>query len=256
MNDPRFPIVCLAVGEAYSNLYIARLHQMLQRQMERPFQLVCYSDRERPVPKGVELRDCSQWSQVQRPGMRPTTRKIRFFDPSEIPFDEFLYLDLTLVIARPLEPLLEASLKRPEALVIVKDWFYPSYNSCVMRIRRGPLEPVYKGFVNGEVYPQRIKGDQDFLHACVAAKGLENEVAFFAEGEVVSYKQARLLNRTQPEEARQLINSATIVKFHGKPKPHQVLDPFYNFFRKRLKSRADANFWRSELRQHWEQTTQ
>ncbi|HEX8464713.1 MAG TPA: hypothetical protein VF627_08865 [Abditibacterium sp.] len=246
-----FPIVTLAVGDAYADVYIARLHAMLRRQLARPHRLFCYSDRARQVPEGVELRDCAGWTDVQRAGMRPTTRKIRFFDAAEIPFETFLYLDLTLVIARPLDELLDAALAQKEALVVVQDWFYPSYNSCVMRIRRGPLEAVYRGFASGETYPHRIAGDQDFLHAAVAAHGLQHEVALFPEGQIVSYKGARRLNRTDPQAAKALIEGATIVKFHGTPKPDQVLNPLYNFFRIGLKSRADARFWRRELRQHW-----
>ncbi len=251
MPTEPFPIVTLAVGDAYADTYIARLHAMLRRQLRRPFRLICFSDRERAVPPGVEVRPCRDWTELQRAGMRPTTRKLGLFDPQKVPFEEFLYLDLTLVIARPLDKWLDANLARPEALVVVQDWFYPSYNSCVMRIRRGPLQAVPRDFAAGTVYPQRILGDQDFLHASVAAQGLGGEVGVFGEGEVVSYKGARRLNRSDAEAARRLMERANIVKFHGRPKPDQVLNPFYNFFRMRLKSRADANFWKAELRALW-----
>ncbi len=246
------PFVCLAVGEAYADPYIARLHAMLSRHCARPFRLFCYSDRARSVPPGVELLSCADWNEVTRAGMRPTTRKLRFFDGETVPFAEFWYLDLTLVIRRDMTDLLTYGAAQIEDLVIVRDWSYLSYNSCVMRVRRGPLRAIYDAFVNGETYPFRIAGDQDFLSACVAAKGLESRVAEFRVADIASYKELRFLNRRDMGAAARAIEAATIVKFHGKPKPHQVLDPLFNFFKIRLKSRRDADFFRAELRREWQ----
>lgn len=251
MKADTLPIVCLAVGDAYADQYVTRLHAMLQRHCARPFTLFCYSDRDRQVPGAIEMRDCSAWTEMIRPGMRPTTRKIRFFDAQTVPFEEFLYLDLTLVIRRDMSSLLDFAFGQPQDLVIVRDWFYPSYNSCVMRVRRGPLRAIYDAFVAGETFPYRIAGDQDFLSACLDAKGLQPHVTEFRPEEIVSYKLLRRLNRSDAVAAERAVEAATIVKFHGKPKPHQVIDPLFNFFKIRLKNRRDADFFRCELRREW-----
>lgn len=245
------PIVCLAVGEAYADQYVTRLQAMLERHCARPFTLFCYSDRARDVPAAVEMRDCQSWTEVLRPAMRPTTRKLRFFDNVTVPFEEFLYLDLTLVIRRDMSDFLDYAFAQPQELVIVRDWSYPCYNSCVMRIRRGSFRAVYDAFVAGETYPFRIAGDQDFLSASLEAKGLQNQVAQFRPEDIVSYKELRGLNRSDGAAAARAIEAATIVKFHGKPKPHQVLDAGFNFFKIRLKNRRDADFFRDELRRQW-----
>ncbi|PQV65383.1 hypothetical protein B1R32_101123 [Abditibacterium utsteinense] len=251
MKAETLPVVCLAVGDAYADQYVSRLYGMLQRHCPQPFTLLCYSDRDRIVPPEVQMRDCSTWSEMLRPAMRPTTRKLRFFDGKTVPFDEFLYLDITLVIHRDMTSLLDYAFTQLQDLVIVRDWFYPSYNSCVMRIRRGSLSVFCDAFVAGETYPHRIAGDQDFLSACIEAKGLQDQVATFRPEDVASYKLLRRLNRRDSDAAQRAVEAATIVKFHGKPKPHQVLDPFFNFFRMRLKNRDDANFFRRELRREW-----
>ena len=149
-------------------------------------------------------------------------------------------------------PLLEYAFGRPEELVIIEDWFYPCYNSAVMRIRQGVLRVVYDAAATGEEIPQISIGDQGFITACIADRKLQDQVALFPREMITSCKMARELNRTDAETARRIVDEAIIVKFHGKPKPHHVLDPFYNFFSIRLKNGSrDASFWKRELRRHW-----
>lgn len=249
-------VVCMLVGDRYPDVYVPRLANMLKRHMHVPHVLTCIVDRPRPLPPGVKALDASQWSQMKREGMRLTTNKIRLFDPETIPFDEFLYLDVTLVIQKDMRPLLAYAEAKPEELVIVKDWNYDCYNSCVMRIRRSEsLAKVYEAFVAGKTYAFRNPGDQDFIHACVRDLSLEEHVAFFEPDHVVSFRNIRDRHRTNPEAAYEEIRRGIIVKFFGKPKMHQVADPLYNLFRIRLKNPSygakDARFWLKELREHW-----
>lgn len=249
-------VVCMLVGGRYPNAYLARLDSMLRRNMHVPYELSCIVDRPRPIPPGVKTIDASRWTQMRRQGMRVTTNKIRLFDPEAIPFDEFLYLDVTLVIQKDMRPLLQYAFEREEDLVIVKDWNYDCYNSCVMRIRKSDqMRGVYDAFVEGKTFKYRNPGDQDFLHACVQDLGLQDRVAFFAPEHVVSFRNLRDLHRTDPEAAYRAIEKGIIVKFFGKPKMHQVMNPIFNLFRIRLRNglngQKDAKFWAKELREHW-----
>lgn len=249
-------VVCMLVGDRYPNLYLPRLANMLSRHMHVPYVLTCIVDRPRPLPPGVQSIDASQWSEMHREGMRLTTNKIRLFDPDTIPFQEFVYLDVTLVIQKDMRPLLEYAFGREEDLVIVKDWNYDCYNSCVMRIRTSDaMRRIYTAFVEGKTYPYRNPGDQDFIHACAQDLGLQKHIAFFEPDHVVSFRNIRELHRTDPQAAYEAIRKGTIVKFFGKPKMHQVADPMFNLFKIRLKNLAygskDAGFWLKELREHW-----
>src|SRR5687767_13418979 len=94
------PIVCFATGELYgmADLYVARLLGMLRRHCPQPFTLHCYTDRPRRLPTEVMQHDCSGWHELLRPGMRPTTRKLGMFNPRYVAFEQFLFLDVTLIV--------------------------------------------------------------------------------------------------------------------------------------------------------------
>jgi hypothetical protein len=255
MGEP-LHIVTMLVGHRYSELYIEKMASMLERHASVPYQLHCVIDRPRELPSNVQAIDASQWTEMRREGMRVTTNKLRLFDRDAIPFEEFLYLDLTLVIQKPLTNLLEYAQGQPQELVIVKDWNYDCFNSCVMRIRQSEkLRGVYEAFKSGKTYPYRNPGDQDFLFAAFKDLGLMDNAAFFKDEHVVSYKDCRKLNRTNPDAAYEQINKGTIVKFFGTPKMHQILNPAYRLIRMSLRQPPygprDARFWVKELRQHW-----
>jgi hypothetical protein len=244
------------MGEAYPAVYVKRLSKMLERHMNVPYQLHCITDRSDRLPERVFRIDASDWHEMKREGMRVTTNKIRLFDPSAIPFEEFLYLDVTLVIQKDMRPLLEYAMAQGEDLVIVKDWNYDCFNSCVMRIRRSPaLEAIYRTWLEGKSFPFRNAGDQDFIHSCVHHLGLCDKVALFQPDHVVSYRNLRNRHRTDPKGAYEAIRKGIIVKFWGEPKMHQLANPYYNLMRIRLRHLTrgpkDARFWLRELRRNW-----
>lgn len=247
-------IVCLAVGDLYgmADLYIARLFDMLGRHCPRPFRLVCYTDRPRRVPSQIVQRDCAAWTELEREGMRPTTRKLGLFNPAYAEFEEFLYLDLTLVVRKDMGPLLDFAFGRPEDLVILRDWHYDGYNSSVMRIRRGALRWVYEAFVAGTRFDQRIPGDQDFLHQAIVRRSLQHRVALFPPGLVASFRQVR--RSRDPDFVRRSVASATIVKFHGDPKMHDAFELRYRL-RRRVRELLHGHLLPvvplGELRRHW-----
>lgn len=247
-------IVCLAVGDVYgmADLYIARLFDMLGRHCPRPFRLVCYTDRPRRVPSEIVQRDCAAWTELEREGMRPTTRKLGLFNPAYAEFEEFLYLDLTLVVRKDMGPLLDFAFGRPEDLVILKDWHYDGYNSSVMRIRGGALRCIYDAFVAGTRFEQRIPGDQDFVHQTIARQSLQHRVALFPQGLVASFRQVR--RSRDPDFTRRSVEAATIVKFHGDPKMHAAFEFRYRL-RRRLRELIRGHLLPvmplGELRRQW-----
>jgi hypothetical protein len=226
------PIVCVALGDFYgmADLYISRMLGMLERHCPVPFRMVCYSDAARRVPAAIEMRDCSHWLGLRREGMRPTTMKLGLFNPEWVEFPEFLYLDLSLVIRRDLQQLLDYAFHRPEDLVIVRDWGYDCYNSSVMRIRRGTFSFVYQAFVAGETFPCYLPGDQDFIHAVIRDRGAQTRVAEFPRPMIASYKKVLKAGRQNAARARHMLSEATIVKFHGAPKMHEAFGLYYRFW--------------------------
>jgi hypothetical protein len=249
------PFACMLTGDRYPQIYVERLHSMISRFYRRPFTLTVFTDRPRRFKAPVKQVSTKEWTDMLRPGMRPTTQKIRLLQQGVLPEPEFLYMDVTLVIQKDLEPLLEFAFGSPADLVILQDWNYDCYNSCIMRIRQGPeLEKVYLDFMAGSEYPRRNKGDQDFIHASIRAHGLQDRVAIFPKEMIVMYHNARRIHRTDPKAAYELLESGIIVKFFGWAKMHELLNPIYRLRKIRWKKDrgpADAKFWVKELKERW-----
>lgn len=246
----------MLVGDAYSALYLQRLAGMLERTLDVPFRLHCITDRARRMPANVNSIDASGWDDVRRENMRITTHKIRLFDPASVPFEEFLYLDVSVVLQKNLQPLLDYCNSKEEELVVVRDWHYDVYNTCVMRIRHCPeLYSIYEAFASGKTYKCRWHGDQDFTSACLRDNGNEDHVACFEPNHVVSYRNLRFLHREDEAAAYEKIKEAIIVKVHGRLKMHQILNPYHNFTGIRMKNlrcgSKDARFWVKEMRALW-----
>lgn len=241
--------VCVATGDAFDDIDIRRLYNMLRRHCPVPFTLHCMSDRARDVPAAVQVHQPRDWHELERPDMRQTTKKLRLFARDGLPASEFLYLDVSLVIRADMREMLAFAFGSPADLVIVRNWSQEGFNSSVMRIRTGALSMVYDAFRAGERHVQQVKGDQEFIYFSLQARNLLDRTATFPEGQIISYKATRRLCRKDPRRAASHLANATIVKFHGRPKPAQVLGGFWESLRARL--RRCGNFGRRDLRSHW-----
>ncbi len=225
MVPKRVQIVCLAVGEL-PNEYVTRLEAMLRREMPVPFDLACATDRPRNLPATISTLDVAGWP-PPRPGMRPTTYKLSLFDLRRVPFDDFLYLDTSLVIRKSMAELLEFAYAQPHDLVTVQDWHYEAYNTSVMRIRQGALSAIPEAYESGLRFIQKVPGDQDFLTNVVWSKDLDHLVTTFPKGMVQCYGIARTASKAGMHVGHRMLSEATIVKFNGHPKMHDLLDRRY-----------------------------
>jgi hypothetical protein len=222
--------VCLAAGEAmdtrfgHAELYIDRLFNMLTRHVSRPFQLLCVTDKLRNVDSRITQVDCSQWTELKAEmdvrGGKTTRMKLGLFNPEYIKLDEFIYLDLSLVIRANFNPLIEWMDGQDEELLIVADWRYDGYNSCVMRIRPKKLDFVYRDFCTGVKYPAKREGDQDFITGSVRAHQIA--VATFPTELIQSFKDLCGAIVPLPSSPMMTMRNAVIVKFHGRPKMHEA----------------------------------
>lgn len=116
-NAMQLYFVCLAAGDAMdtrfgrADLYIDRLFKMLLRHVSQPFQLLCVTDKPRNVDLRITQVDCSQWTEIKTEmssrGGKATRLKLGLFNPEYITLNEFIYLDLSLVIRANFQPLIE-----------------------------------------------------------------------------------------------------------------------------------------------------
>jgi len=229
-NAMQLYFVCLAAGDAMdtrfgrADLYIDRLFRMLLRHVSQPFQLLCVTDKPRNVDLRITQVDCSQWTEIKTEmssrGGKATRLKLGLFNPEYITLNEFIYLDLSLVIRANFQPLIEWMNGKDEDLLIVADWRYDGYNSCVMRIRPRKLNFVYRDFCAGIKYPAKREGDQDFITGSIHAH--QASVATFPAELIQSFKDLCGAIVPLPMDPAEVMKDAVIVKFHGRPKMHDA----------------------------------
>lgn len=222
--------VCVAVGDGAekrfgsADLYVDRLYNMLRRYVHQPFQLFCVTDRPRSIHGDIAQIDCSRWDELRQVlqvrGGKTTRMKLGLFNPQYMPLDEFIYLDITLVIRADFAPLLQWMDARDEDLLIAAGWRYEGYNSCVMRIRPAKLDFIYRDFCSGVIYPAQREGDQDFITGSVRAHAAS--VATFPSELIQSFKDLCGAIATPSHPPIDAMKKAVIVKFHGKPKMHDA----------------------------------
>lgn len=248
-------VLCVNVGESFGDIYVERLFNMLGRNVSRPFKLTCYTDRVRKLDSQIEQVDISGW------GLQGTLPKLRLFDRESNPRERFLYLDVTLVIKRPLDPIIERCESAGKPMLLLQDWFYDCVNSCVMWIEPcDATQTVWDTYASGVKYEykRRIKrpmtGDQDFLDAVIADKGLQEHVGWLPNDEISSYRFLRNTFREDPVKAAKLVETARIIKYHGQPKPHELLDVWQTLKKVGLKYPLRPHTWgylRRETREWW-----
>jgi hypothetical protein len=249
----------MAFGDfPHADKYIDCLNGMLSQHCPQAFRLICFTDRRRNIHPDIEQRDCSGWNEFDAAGMPAFMRKLGLFNPAYVEFDEYWFLDLTLIIRSSMQPLLSFASDRQEDLVLVQDWHHACCNSSVMRIRPRQMRFIYDAFIARELSPFEFPGDQDFIHAIVAARGEQHRVALLPDGMVISFKHTVRIGRRDPTKTRAVFEAATIVKFHGRPRMHQVFNPIYRLFRIRLRDLSKGRWHRPvspaelrELQSHW-----
>ena len=247
-----FPVYCVLAGEVYADHYADRLYHMLGRHMPWPFELTCLTDRERPPHPGIRQRVCAE---ARHKGYY---LKLKMFDRGEVDHEAFLYLDVTSVVFRNLEPLLCFGLNAGKAVVAVEDWAHGELNSSVMVIRPCPLtHEIYEDFTAGKNYESsygRSHGDQAYMAAVLQDRGKLDEFVKFPPEWVPGFRYLQRRHRRDSSSLEKTLAQALILKFHGRPKPHQLLDPRQALrmaLRKPLCLNHDFGFMCDFLLEHW-----
>ncbi len=243
-------VVCLNVGDQFPDLYVERLFNMLSRQVDEPFQLTCFTDRNRDLPSAIKQSDCSSW------GYSGWFNKVKLFDIDEMPSSEFLYFDVSLVIRSNLRRLIDFAAKEPADLIAVRDWHYDVLNSCVMRITRSETsQTIWQAYRENEFADEKFPGDQNFIDAVIKRKGLTSQLQFFPSDFILSYKSLLKLHRRKPQEAAEMLKGGMILKFHGRPRMPDLLSPraFLKSVTRRYPNWAfkDWMYLSDEVREHW-----
>jgi hypothetical protein len=194
------------MGEEYVN----RLYRGVRRNLSRPFRFICYTDR----------LDSSSWSEpdievfaMDVPDWRWNLRKMILYKPNNGLTGRVLAFDLDIVITGSLDDIAA---------------YDGTFATCEAAYRPGRAGGSLIGFQSGwgyeELYrPLEVdyKGVERMTHGSERKYlngKLTKRMDFWQrlyKGQIVSYKVD--CKKGLPDEAR-------VVRFHGRPRPHQVED--------------------------------
>lgn len=234
-------VLCMKWGDRYPSEYVNRLHAMVRANLGGSYRFVCLTDDPSGVDAAVECRTI--------PPMPPEPtrqergwRKLTTFDwPLHDLEGTALFLDLDVVIVRPIDALFEIE----GAFLIAHDRRLASRgisNSSVYRFELGAHRALVDEYrADPAAVARAYRNEQAYLSARMSAAGLLTE---WPPGWCVSFKYDCLptwpLNYLRAAECPP---DARIIFFHGNPKPHEAIEGFGNLRRFTKPTPWLADYW-------------
>jgi hypothetical protein len=225
---------------------------MVAKNLSSDHRFICYTDSLVERGEGIELRDPSGW------GVQGWFNKLKLFDRTVLD-EEFLFLDLALVIKASLDPMVTFARQSQGSLIGMRDWNYDCFGSMVMWVKPDDhTQQIWDTYASGKRYPTKtaVDGDQDFIDSCMTEFWPEGRLDHFPQEWFASYKNLRRLRDRNPTEMQKQLDAAMFLKFHGPPKMHELLDNRRHaqilLEQKPMKFLRYWNFLREETRTWWQ----
>ena len=146
-------ILCVKWGDKSGNEYVEKLKEQVEKNCSVPFNFYCLTDN---PTQSYDVQLPTTWDEYEN-GKFWAYRKLYMFREStfNIKGDNFLYLDLDVIIHQDLKHFFELDMDKP---YIVKGWWNdieeckknfakfqsPMINSSVIRWNRGQLHKIYR----------------------------------------------------------------------------------------------------------------
>jgi len=234
------PIDCACVihGNSYNWIYVERLYNMLTHHIPQGIRFHVYTEHDRSVPPHMIKHCLQEWDGIAGP-KRSWWYKLQLFNP-EHHHGNLLYLDLDVVILNNLDWVTSAP---TNYFWTIRDFRYlqkpihKTMNSSLMWFNVDRYSWIWQDFANSDVSKtiRQYPGDQDYLQATIPSE----QVRMFADNKLQSWRwqvadggyNFKTRQPLEPGSGAKISPNASIIVFHGYPKPHQVTDPVI------------ANFW-------------
>lgn len=222
---------CVIHGDTYSWGYVERLYSMLRRHITPGIRLHVFTEADRPVPEPMIRHDLEPWNITR--ARRAWWYKMQLFN-TEHHAGPLLYFDLDTVIVRNLDWIWQQPLQYFWAVRDFKYLWRPTHtgiNSSVMWWDTRQYHQVWQTFKAQDLVTvmRQYHGDQDYIGAVIP----QDQRRFLDANSVVSwrwqcqeggYDFRRRSGRT-PGSGPIIPESASVLVFHGRPKPADVQDP-------------------------------
>ena len=223
---------CVIHGTGYDWMYVDRLYNMLQRNLQNRVRFHVYTEHSRPVPSHMIKHTLTEWPDISGP-RRSWWYKLQLFN-TEHHSDNLLYFDLDTVIVRDISWITKLTTDKFWAIRDFKHLQVPGFsgiNSSVMWWNVSKYHYVWQDFSRAnidQIIRENTQGDQQYIGRIIG----HNNIRFFNEGLIQSWRwQAHdggmdfstRLHR-QPGAGTKLDPRTIVLVFHGRPKPHEISD--------------------------------
>ena len=223
---------CVIHGTAYDWIYVERLYNMLKANSVPDIRLHVFTEPSRTVPAPYVKHELTEWPGIAGP-RKSWWYKMQMFDPAH-DLGRVLYFDLDTVITKNIDWIWQLD---EQYFWAIKDFKYlwrttwTGINSSVMIWDAQKFAWIWDDFnsknINATV--KLFHGDQDYLNTV-----LDDKTRRFIDPEMIKSwrwqcKDGGMDMRTrqyQSPNAGTVVDPATaVIIFHGRPKPHEVVDP-------------------------------
>lgn len=196
-------VCCIRAGAKFAPAYVSILFDSVRRNLADGFEgkFICFTDQPDQFETGIEVRPLPAdlpgwWSKLA------LFKRGLFPDGSRV-----VFLDLDTVITGRLDEIVAYD----GPLAILRDFYRPDgLQSAVMAWRAGDYSEIWDGYEAAGCPMDNPGGDQSWIERTQIASAVRLQDQF--PGAFVSYKQI-----SGPPER------ASVVVFHGNPRPHDVL---------------------------------
>ena len=253
MDSHPLQVVTVQLGNRYPDAWTTRLANMVGRNLKEDHRFIIYTDKpnrarfqtDSSSNQVVEVRDLEQGR------LQGYFGKLRLFDQALTGPEPFLFFDNTLVIRGSIARLVEIGRRNSQHLTGVRDWNYPILNSSVLWCHPDAhTQAVWDNWQQGRYAGIAFPGDQNFIFQVFS----DHAPGAWPEGIVCSYKNLRKLEKKEPEQAKLQLEGCSILKFHGNPKPSEVISPWRHPMHTILRNPLKPSLWSylaNEIRAYW-----
>lgn len=219
-------VLCVRFGNKYGRDYVERLRNMVARNLSIPYEFVCLTDDQHPIPGTRTIyQPAAGYSKLW-------WHKVHMFDDNLPLSGRILYFDLDIVIHENIDKLVSNC---DQEFFGIRDFnrkFHANWkylNSSVMSWIHGTQGHVYTMFRNDYGNAMKLQGDQDWIWRVA-----KDRITFWPENWILSYKweirsREELIIRTGTRGFRTVSDAPApgdccVLVFHGEPKPETVTD--------------------------------
>ncbi|HEX5737341.1 MAG TPA: glycosyltransferase [Hydrogenophaga sp.] len=241
-------VLCIKWGKKYGPEYVNKLHNMVGRNLKRPFRFVCLTDDAAGIDPRIEVKPIPAIGFDEFDQRKPWTfghgwlKLTSFANPLYDLQGRTLFLDLDIVILDSLDPFFD----QKGEFIVIKEWDKSdgTGNTSAYIYTIGAHTDALDHLKNN--YPASIadvRNEQEFITGYLSRQG---KLSYWPEAWCRSFKRHCLRRGLMGWFAPPVIPpGARIIAFHGKPNPPDAIAGVSGkWYRRVLPTQWVADHWR------------